>query len=173
MRYVPVIALFLLGSTGVFAQSSSVLFSFKVEDYPESQILESLLNGHRSEVRYEFRIFRRARGLAKIFGDKLIKEEERLYIARWDALDESFVVLVDQSTELVFNDAPSFLDFFLSIDNRRMFIPEGLHEEDYLLCRWRIQPIKLVPPLTLMTFIKSDLQTISPWRRTVMEKVAW
>jgi hypothetical protein len=109
--------------------------------------------------------------LRKLFGDRLIKEEETVYIARRDALDETFVVLVNETAEFTFADAASFLEFFLSVENRGMVIPESLHDDDYLLCRSIIQPIKLVPPLTLMTLIKSDLQTISSWQLTDFEKV--
>ena len=167
-----VIALLLLGSIGASAEGTTIFFSFKVETYQESQIIESLLDGHRSEIHYEFRVFRKATGLRKLFGDRVIEQEETMYIARWDALDESFVVLVDETAEFVFADAAEFLDFFLSVNNRRMYIPHSLHDDDYLLCRWIIQPIKLVPPLTLMTLIKSDLQTISPWQLTDFEKAA-
>ena len=165
------IPLLLLGLLDVGAQSSAIVFSFEAENYPGSEIVGSLLDGHRSEVHYEFRVLRKAKGLLKLFGDRLIKEEELLYVARWDAFDETFVVLVDESVERVFTNAGAFLDFFLSVDNYRMGLPGGFEDEDYLLCRWRIQPIKLVPPLTLMTLIKSDLQTISSWQQTEVERV--
>jgi len=166
-----VIALLPFGLMAAGAENSAIVFSFCVEDYPSSRIIESLREGHRSEVHYEFRILRRAKGLARLFGDKLIKKEETTYVARWDALDENYVVLVDESVERVFADAGSFLRFFLSVDSHRVSLPETLSDDDYLLCRWSIQPVKLVPPLTLMTLIKSDLQTISSWQRTPIERV--
>jgi len=166
-----IIVLFLLGSIEAAAQNPTVVFSFTVDDYPESRIIESLMDGHRSEVRFEFRMLRKAKGFRKIFGDKLLAEEERVFVARWDAFDESFIVTVDETTEHIFSDAISFLNFFLSVNSHRMAVSESLLDDDYLMCRWRIQPIKLVPPLTLMTLVKSDLQTNSSWKQTVFEQV--
>lgn len=174
MRKSVLVAILLMsGLVGAVAQSTRITFNFSVENYPEVRIIESLLDGHRSEVRYEFRILRKARGVRKIFGDRLVKEEETSYVARWDALDQNFVVLMDGAAERVFENANSFLDFFLSVNNRVITIEETLTDDDYLVCRWRIQPVKLVPPLTLMTLVKSDLQTISNWERTTMRMGTW
>ncbi len=161
--------LFVLSSAG--AQEPQIEFSFGVDGYSQSRIIESLLNGHRSEVLYEFRLFRKARGIGTIFGDRLLKEDMVSYVARWDALDEHFLVLIDGIEERVFGDIKSFLEFFLSVRNHVMRLSNNLNDGEYLLCRWRIQPIKLVPPLTLMTLIKPDLQIISSWQRTPITRV--
>ena len=163
--------LLLLGLINAGAQDAEIEFSFKINDYSKSRIIESLLNGHRSEVLYEFRLLREAKGIGKIFGDRLIKEEKLEYVARWDAFDENFVVLIDDVLEREFDDAETFLAFFLSVENQTIRLTNGLNESDYLLCRWRLQPIMLVPPLTLMTLIKTDLQIISSWRRTAITRV--
>ncbi len=166
-----VIILFMLGLANAGAQTTNIIFTFSIDNYPESRIIKSLYEGHRSEVLYEFRLLQEAEGIRKIFGDRLIEEEKTVYVARWDPLNESFVVLIDGSAERIFNDPQSFLDFFLSIKNRAIPVSPPLAEDAYLLCRWSIQPIKLVPPLTLMTLIKPDLQTISSWERTAIEEV--
>ena len=171
MRKAVLLAILLMpGLIDAVAQNTIISFDFAVKDYPESRVIDALLDGHRSEVRYDFRLLRKATGLRKILGDRLVTGEQTTYMARWDAFDESFVVLIDGAAERVFKDANSFLEFFLSVENRVMTIEESLTDEDYLLCRWRIQPVKLVPPLTLMTLVKSDLQTISSWQRTEMKK---
>lgn len=171
MKHSPVATiLLLLGLFTVDAQDTEIEFTFNIDDYNASQILHSLRDGHRSEVLYEFRLLREARGIAKIFGDRLIKETQMRYVARWDALDENFVVLIDDARERAFDDPDVFLAFFLSIRNHTMDLQGSLVDGDYLLCRWRLQPIKLVPPLTLMTLIKPDLQIISSWKRTAF---AW
>ena len=165
------IFLLLLSAIDAGAQNTEITFTYIVDEYPESRIIESLLNGHRSEIRYEFRLLRKAKGLGKILGDRLVKKAETAYIARWHALSENFVVLIDGVTEHFFSDAASFLQFFFSVEYT-MQLSNSLRDEDYLLCRSRIQPIKLVPPLTLMTLIKSDLQTISSWQQTIIAKVS-
>lgn len=172
MRHAPVVTiLFLFVLTNAGAQMAQIEFSFFVDDYSESRIIESLLAGHRSEVRYEFRLLKEARGIGKIFGDRLVAEEAISYVARRDTLDETYVVLIDGVEERVFGNTDSFLAFFLSVKNHTMRLTENLNDGDYLLCRWRLQPIKLVPPLTLMTLIKTDLQIISSWERTPITKV--
>lgn len=173
MRKAPVVTiLLLLGLSTVGAQDAEIEFSFRIEDYKTSEIINSLRDGHRSEVLYEFRLLREAKGIAKIFGDRLIEEAQVLYVARWDALDENFVVRIDNTIERAFDDPDMFLAFFLSVRDHTMSIPDDLQNGDYLLGRWRLQPIKLVPPLTLMTLIKPDLQIISSWRQTHFTRVA-
>jgi hypothetical protein len=173
MKKAPVITLLLLLSVvNAGAQDTRIEFSFDVENYSKSKIIDSLLGGHRSEVRYEFRLLREAKGLGKIFGDRLIHEDELSYVARWDAFEENYVVVIDGSVEKTFDDREGFLDFFLAVKNRTMRIATGLIDGDYLLCRWSIQPVKLVPPLTLMTIFKSDLQVISSWKQTDFERVS-
>jgi hypothetical protein len=173
MRSAPVFTfLLLLGVVNVGAQNIKIAFSFGVDNYSKSKILDSLSDGHRSEVRYEFRLLREARGLGKIFGDRLVKEDVLSYVARWDAFDEKFVVVVDGSAERSFDDSDGFLAFFLAVRNRTMIVADGLDDGDYLLCRWRIQPVKLVPPLTLMTIFRSDLQVISSWKRTDFMRIS-
>ena len=81
-------------------------------------------------------------------------------------------VVVFEDLFFVFRGGIVFIAFFLSIRDRTMHIADGLNEGDYLLCRWRIQPVKLVPPLTLMTIFRSDLQVISSWKRTDFERVS-
>jgi hypothetical protein len=163
--------LLLLGLVNAGAQDTEIEFSFNVDDYSKPRIIESLLDGHRSEVLYEFRLLREAKGISKIFGDRLIREVTLEYVARWDAFDENFVVLIDNVLERAFDDVDSFLAFFLSVENQTIRLADPLHDDDYLLCRWRLQPIKLVPPLTLMTLIKTDLQIISSWQQTTITRV--
>lgn len=156
--------LFILLQSSVHAEIGLIDFVFTVEDYPADRIVESLVAGHRSEVRYEIRVLRRVTGLRRILGDVLVHQEEISYVARWDALDELFVVQIDGAEERTFTEKEPFFAFFLSLMNHRINIGEEITPESYLLCRSRIQPIKLVPPLTLMTLIRSDLQTISDWK---------
>jgi hypothetical protein len=163
MKRTAVALLFTLLQTSLYAENRWIDFVFTVEDYPTDRIVESLVAGHRSEVRYEIRLLKRVTGLRRILGDVLIHREEISYVARWDAMDELFVVQIDGTQERTFAEKEPFIAFFLSLTDHRIRPGQEIPPEGYLLCRSRIQPIKLVPPLTLMTLLRSDLQTISDW----------
>ncbi len=157
--------LMLLRLSPIAAQSAWIDFAFAVDDYPTDRIIESLVAGHRSEVLFEIRVLKKVTGFRRILGDVLVHQEKVTYVARWDALNELFVIKIDDTQEIAFEREGPFLAFFLSLADYRINIGQEFPSEGYLLCRSRIQPIKLVPPLTLMTLIRTDLQTISAWTR--------
>lgn len=164
-----IVGLLFLGLPGA-AAPSRIEFTYTITNYPEDAIMESLMDGHRSEVRYEIRVYRKASGFRRLFGNRLIKQEETVYVARWDALDERYIVLIDGIREEWFESSQPFLRFFLSLSEYSMPVPSEMAENDYLVCRSRIQPIKLVPPLTLLTLIKPELLIVSPWSQITFEK---
>jgi hypothetical protein len=141
-------------------------FDYSVGDEFAPRILDSLGDGHRSEVIYETRVYRRNKGLAKLFGDRLIGETTTVYDARRDELNEWYVVTVDGMHEHTFVREEDLVRFFLTLSDRRIVLDEIGEGEIYLLCRSQIEPIKLVPPLTLMTFFIPELRITTPWKNT-------
>ena len=127
------------------------------------EILASLEAGHRAEIHYEIRLYSKNVGIARLFGDRLVKETSLIYDARWDELNERYVVLIDDEHEVAFESPALCTEFLLSLRGYRIEIPEQYEKEMYLMCRAQIEPIRLVPPLTLMTFLVPKFRTRTPW----------
>ncbi len=153
------------------ADGTAVVVSFSPDEMPSDDVIESLEEGHRAEIRYELRVFREVAGIRKLFGDRLIAELYVLYEARKDPLNATYVVTVGDSRELVFDDRNRFLDFFFSLDGYRMEIPVTDTSALYVLGRAELEPMKLVPPLTLMPIVFPGFRTTTAWKRIPFREV--
>lgn len=135
------------------------------------EILSSLEAGHRSEIHYEARVYRQSSGLGRLFGDRLIAEASVLYEARWDELNGLYVVVIDRLRERVFDDPLELLSFLLTLSEQRIELPDDSLQAVYLLCRAQIEPIRLVAPLTLLTFLMPRFRSTTSWTRTPFTRI--
>ncbi len=163
----PAAVFILIVGAAVSVRSQSVIsFTFSPGFQTSASIIESLANGHRAEIRYEARVYRRTAGISRIFGDELVAEQSVTYDARWDELNRRYVVVIYSGRERSFEDSESLLRFLLVLEEYRMMVPKYGNGEIYLMCRAQIEPVRLVPPLTLMNFLVPRFRTKTPWRRT-------
>ena len=153
------------------ASWSELEFSFFTDVDIADEILASLREGHRSEIHYEARIYKRTAGISQLMGDRLIAESSVLYEARWDELNERYIVLIDEEHEIGFEDPNRLTSFLLSLNKHRITLQDDPEGEIYLLCRAQIEPIRLVPPLTLMTFLLPKFRTTTPWGETEFTRI--
>ena len=154
----------LLVVAGLSAQDVHIEFSYVLEDYNPEQIIDSLVEGHRAEIRYQFRVYQTMTGLRGIFGDRRVADHIVTYVTRWNVFNHAYAVRINDDEEISFKEVGDLLQFLLNVRLQR--IPVGARQKDrlYVLCRTQIQPIKLVPPLTLMILIKPEYRQILPWR---------
>ena len=153
------------------APPRAVSFSYTVKEFPSERIMLSLRNGHRAEIAYVFRLYEVVHGLAGLFGDRLVEEHGVTYVARRDPVDGGFVVQVDSRTERVFATESSLISFLVTLEDHVLPFPEPLQADYYVLCRSRIEPIKLVPPLTLLSFLRPSFRISSRWERVALTRV--
>ncbi len=163
-RFTIFYCLILFCSAYLTAEDIHIAFTYELTDYDPAPIIDSLVDGHRAEIRYEIRIYQAITGLKRIFGDRRIAEHEVVYVARWNALNQEFAVRVNGETEVVFEDTDSLIEFLLAVREQRVSVSSEFIEDLYILCRPWIQPIKLVPPLTLMILIRPEFRQILPWQ---------
>ena len=145
-------------------------FTFAPQMDPREAILDSLDAGHRAEIHYEARIYRRTSGINRLFGDRLVAEEKVTYEARWDELNSRYIVVVDEEFERSFFLADDLIAFLLILDNHMIPLPRDLDDAIYLMCRAQVEPILLVPPLTLLAVVIPKFRMTTPWMRTAFER---
>ena len=166
--------IFALQSLGAQEKGSpgSVSFSYTRHNFPSDQIIQSLAAGHRSEVRFQIRLYEPVKGILGIFGDRLIEEYSITYLVRRDPLDQSYAVLIDSEREKRFFRQEELLDFLRSLESYTLWLPSDLDPTFYILCRSQIQPTKLVPPLTLLLILRPGLNSTSSWERVSYTRVS-
>jgi hypothetical protein len=158
--------LFFIVSAAAYPQQPLIEFSYNAFSYPAEKIVSSLQEGHRSEIRFQMRLYREIDGFLRIFGDRLVADHLLIYEARWDSINQHFIVIDNEDREYSpFSSEDEFIRFFLNLDAYRMTIDASDTEQLYLLCRSRIQSIKLVPPLTLMSFLIPRFRETTAWER--------
>ena len=157
-----VICLTFSSSVG-FADLKRAIFSYTISNYPVEKILDSLQNGHKAEIRYQIKAYREVSGIRKVLGDQLVGEKTLTYVARKDLMDGSYKVTINNDIELSLAQETDFTDFFLTLNREDVDVQTDTLEGIYILCRYRIQPIKLVAPLTLLTLVWPKFVSTSEW----------
>lgn len=144
---------------------NSFTFELAVLSAPEEEILNSLLEGMRSEVEYRIQLYRESRGLLRFFGDRLVEEYETHYVAYFDPFTRSYRIDSSgafDSGEQVFEDPNSFLHAFLSLRSNDLRLPE-MGEAYRIRGRSIVRPVRIAPPLGLMGFFLSNNRYGTAW----------
>lgn len=151
-------------ASSAFCLPVALSYSYRAPEPPVERVVSSLLSGHRAEIIYQVRLYLPASGLERIVGDRLVAEREVSYTARWDAVNERFIVIAEDTQEVTFSDAHMFTEFFFRLTDY-LEVDAPPQEDWYMLCRCRIEPVKLVPPLTLLPLFTRNHRLHTPWER--------
>lgn len=167
--------LFLIFPGALFAQSTKQSFelnaghlraTISVSNPPATRIIDSLHDGLESEIQYNVRVYERTGGLLGILGDKLVGDFERTYRATWDEFGSEFVVTRKGSAKKRIKSANAFLSAFFHLHGARTGIRLKPPHHYYVLSSVRIQIVKLVPPLTMISPFLSHREIDTPWVKT-------
>ncbi len=127
-------------------------FTMEVAAAPESEILDALREGMRSEVEYRVQLYRETEGIWRFFGDRLIEEYETHHIAHFDPFTRSYKLVASgafSGGEQSFEDPQAFLQAFLSIKSAPVVLPsEG--SDYWIRGRAIVRPVRVAPPLGLI-----------------------
>jgi len=145
-------------------QGGRVLVSLGYSDPRSGQVLAALEDGLASEIQFQLRLYRRQRGPFAFLGDRLASELRLVRTARYDRFERRYRILSPGAPEARFADARSFLEAFFALGPLALgAIPAGDAARYYVQSRVRLAPVKIVPPLKLITLFYP--QTSSPWLR--------
>jgi hypothetical protein len=132
----------------------------------EQELVSSLRNGMEARIVFTLRVYRRRGGLLPFLADKLLTETSVARSAFWDFLDRKFVVESDDGSRAAYTNAPDLLVGFLSLADLKVFRfspPEG--DRLYVSARARLEPVRLMPPLTIVTLVGAAASYTTPWER--------
>lgn len=147
---------------------ADVAFSAGGADDPAA----TLRDGLESRITFTLRCYRRLAGFAGLFGDRLLSERTVVRVAFYDVLDRRFVVEQDGASAS-YADEEAFRAAFFTLRGielapaapPRAGEAAGAAAARYVAARAQYDPVRLSPPLTILTLFGVAARYFTPWVR--------
>jgi len=153
--------------TFLFSASVRENICFARPDAPEEEILEALRSGFRTEVLLQIRVYRPSPILPGLLPDLLQDEHEVVHVATWDPFQLVYTLDSSFSGRITFSHP-----FLLMVGLTRLrgfplpiLRDVGPEEARHILVRARVSPVKLRPPLNILTLFNFSPYHQSSWTR--------
>ena len=145
-------------------QEGRVVVSLAYTDPRAEQVLAALAEGLAAQIQFQLRLYRRQRRPFAFLGDRLVAELRLERTAHYDRFERRYCIQSPGAAEARFEQARDFLEEFFTLGPLALGAPpEGEASGYYVQSRVRLDPVKIVPPLKLITLFYP--QASSPWLR--------
>lgn len=132
----------------------------------------SLHDGLESLITFTLRCYEHRPGLAGLFGDTLLAQRTVVRVAFYDFFDRRFVVEQD-GERASYADETGFLAAFFTLrgielapaTGTRTAAGAGTGPSRYVAARAQYDPVRLSPPLTILTLFGVAARHTTPWVR--------
>ena len=132
----------------------------------EADLLSSLRDGMEARIVFTLRVYQKRSGFLPFFRDRLLGETRVARSAFWDFLDRKFVVESDDGTRAAYTNTQDLLRGFFSLSDFPVASPPPRPGElRYVTARARLEPVRLMPPLTIVTLAGEAASYTTPWER--------
>jgi hypothetical protein len=141
---------------------ASVLFHWS----RTQSLLASLRDGLEARITFVIRLYESRTGLLPFPGDRLLAERVISRSAFWDFLDGSFVIESESGEHTTCSDENLLLRTFFSLSG--VALParaEAGGRLRYVTARARFEPVRLMPPLTIVALAGAGAAYTTPWVR--------
>lgn len=142
-------------------KGSTILASVSFRWEREEELLSSLRDGLESRISFTVRLYEKRPLLLPFLGDALAAEKSVSRNAFFDFLEGEFVVETENGLRTMFENPRDLLVGFFNIS-----VPidaRGLLQKPYVSVRVRFDPVRLMPPLTIVSLIGATGAYTSPW----------
>jgi len=145
-------------------EGGRVVVRLVYSDPRAGEVLEALADGLAAEIQFQLRLYRRQHGPLSFLGDRLASELRLVRTARYDRFESSWAIQGPGAGEQRFAEPRAFLRAFFSLGPLALGeLAEADSAEYYVQSRVRLAPVKMVPPLQLITLFYPPAS--SPWLR--------
>ncbi|MGA2477242.1 MAG: hypothetical protein ABSG63_00655 [Spirochaetia bacterium] len=128
------------------------------------ELVSSLRAGMESRITFTLRLYEHRRGLLPFRRDRLLVQKKAERSAFWDFLDDTFVVESEDGTRESFASAEDLLRGFLTLSELSLSdVPRASSPGYYVSARALFEPVRLMPPLTLVGLVGRAATTTTPW----------
>jgi hypothetical protein len=133
---------------------------------PGDALERTLRDGLESRITFTVRLYEHRTGLAAVFGDALLDERRVSRVAFYDALAGRYVVEQDGQAA-AYPDGASLSDGFFSLRGLDLDAAKasGHGRARYVAARALYDPVRLSPPLTILTLFGVAARVSTPWVR--------
>jgi hypothetical protein len=130
------------------------------------ELASSLRAGMESRITFTVRLFERRKGILPFTGDHMLVERSVTRSAFWDFLDGRFVVESANGARMSYADTEELLQGFLTLADLVLSdLPLEAHPPVYITARAHFEPVRLMPPLTLVSLAGRAATSTTPWVR--------
>jgi hypothetical protein len=149
-------------SAGSGALAARVTFNWsQVQD-----VVAALQEGLESRITFTVRLYEKRRSVFPLPPDHLLVERTVSRSAFWDFLDGRFVVESDTGAQVSYASAEELLHGFFSVADVFLYpVPRDPHRSMYATARAQFEPVRLMPPLTLVSMVGRAAAVVTPWVR--------
>jgi len=150
------------------AREGSVIVSATLSGVESGQIYSTfrkglLEEGLKAEISYQFRLYRRDNGVFSFMGDKLITEKKIIKRAYLDIYERAFVIEVNEEKKALLYEEEFLEEFFKAEDVQIGRLSSRESKEYYVLARISFSPVRLVPPLNIISLLYKKTAVATRW----------
>jgi len=170
------IALLLLASAAV-ASSQAIELSVAPQDgflaaslsfrwARADEVIDSLRKGLESRITFTTRLYEKRRPAFSFAGDRLLSERTVTRSAFWDFLDQVFVVEEADRRQTTYRQPDELISGFFTLEEAfRIDVTAAERRRLYVTARAQFEPVRLMPPLTLIGLVGAAANVATPWVR--------
>jgi hypothetical protein len=130
------------------------------------EVIDSLRKGLESRITFTLRLYEKRRPAFSFAGDRLLSERTVVRSAFWDFLDQVFVVEGEDGAQKTYTDPAELLRGFFALDEVFGFdMAAAARRRVYVSARAQFEPVRLMPPLTLIGLAGAAANVTTPWVR--------
>ncbi len=130
------------------------------------EVIDSLRAGLESRITFTTRLYESRRPAFSFAGDRLLFERTVARSAFWDFLDQVFVVEEEGIPQKTYTDPRELVRGFFALDEVfTVDMASAVRRRLYVTARAQFEPVRLMPPLTLISLAGAAANVATPWVR--------
>ncbi len=134
-------------------------------DRPDEAVA-SLQDGLESRIVFTVQLFEKGQGVYPFNADHLLAQKTVRHSAFWDFLDRVFVVEEEGGSPTICRSTAELMQSFFSLQGVFLYDFAGRkHPSLYVAARAQYEPVRLMPPLTLVNLVGAASNITTPWMR--------
>lgn len=128
----------------------------------EQEFLESLHDGLESRITFTARLFDRRKAFLPIFRSVLVESRISSQSAFFDFLGKKYIVETDLGRRITFDTAADLIRGFFTMYDITL-AERSQVGNPYVTARVQFEPVRLMPPLTIVSLVGASGTYTSPW----------
>jgi hypothetical protein len=129
-------------------------------------VVAALRQGLESRITFTVRLYEKRRAALPLTPDHLLVERRVSRTAFWDFLDDRYVVESDEGVQVSYAAPEELLASFFTVTDVFLYpLPRDPPRGMYATARAQFEPVRLMPPLTLVSMVGTVAAAVTPWVR--------